>query len=1218
MGNTINKIIESGLFDEKWYLENYAYSNLNGMTPLEHYLKIGWKEGKQPSPLFDANDYLKRYIDVAKANINPLVHYVLHGKHEGRFYLSIEDSKELLDKSEIFNFDNYLEKRQKEQKDTSHNSSLLKAVKNLPKKVKCMWYSFGKNSNSKFLILNEQQCDYNKQQKYVDIDDVKISLKNKESIAVHLHLYYIDLSDEMISYLSNIPYKFDLFISVPKAEYINSIYHKFKLSLPNVERCIVEAVPNVGRDIYPFVVHFAPEILKHKYFCHIQTKQSLSSTSFTKLFFWRQYLLDSILGSIDRVKKILSILENNNVGMVFPEKFFSLSNSNFSINWWKRFPDVHYLLKRLGIFLPSSDIDFPAGTMFWCNTKCISSILSAHFDRSDFPKEVGVLNDGSTAHAFERLMGIVPIVQGFTNIIIKSPQNKLFNTNKLVDAQKKVMLSSFSEEWYKEAYPDVVEANIDPVYHYQNFGFNEGRVHLAHYPDSIINGILLRDKEINDIQLDKLYYLKVYPDVVDACLFGGISALKHYNNIGFKAGFTKNDNLRQDVINSNSIDQKSFAIIVPVYNSEKYLRNCLDSAYNQTVKNLRVIIVNDGSPDDSYKIIEEFRSKYPNITTVITHETNKGLVSTHQEAISLVKEDYFTILDGDDWLDLNFCEDLYFIAAAYKVDCVCCNWTRPSQYSKPRNVHQLPIDLRILEGENLINSICKWKSYPNIHYGLNRKLYLTESWKKISPSYPKEEGMIFWEDLVLTNNYFTKCHKVACIRNFYYNWFSNTESVSNIDLSEKYISDNFDALNDIFYLKLSDKKIQNDLFIQNVENTIMTEFLTRLNKLFNKAKIKTKERIEFFASKYDENLHLFNEKQKIKIETFMMEKYFAIISMRTKVKDFVLLLDPIGLQNVGKHFLDFFKGNSDYKCRYINLNRSDTLSQRLRYMVIGCEAKAVVTSGGWAISQFHTNRPIIQLWHGLGAIKKVSPFPFPLRPVLGICSSKEVVDVYSTLYNVPNFLVKPLGSIVTDELLDSTRLSKAKNDIYVDMPQLKGKKIYLWCPTFRGSANDLYIKDTIEFKKLSESLNDDEVFIFKLHPAARNLDDFSISDAEYNNIINATDYDLFKLLSVADVLMTDYSSTLHYAMLLGIPVCFLITDYLAYAANPGLLIDLEDFPGPICESTQPENVIRTIRSAKKFDNSKYRKFVTKHCGACIKGGGREKIFSAVVNCIETL
>src|SRR5574344_1897040 len=103
MEKYLDLIKGSGLFDTKWYLENYNISIDQGMTPLEHYLEKGWKERKQPSSLFDSNDYLRIYKDVEKSNINPLVQYNLYGRKEGRIYLSIEDSIGLLDKNELFN-----------------------------------------------------------------------------------------------------------------------------------------------------------------------------------------------------------------------------------------------------------------------------------------------------------------------------------------------------------------------------------------------------------------------------------------------------------------------------------------------------------------------------------------------------------------------------------------------------------------------------------------------------------------------------------------------------------------------------------------------------------------------------------------------------------------------------------------------------------------------------------------------------------------------------------------------------------------------------------------------------------------------------------------------------------------------------------------------------------------------------------------------------------
>ena len=84
MRKASKKIDQLDLFDEKYYLKKYPDVKKSRLSPLNHYLYHGFKEGKQPGRLFDGNKYLKEYSDVNKSGLNPLVHYVLHGKKEGR------------------------------------------------------------------------------------------------------------------------------------------------------------------------------------------------------------------------------------------------------------------------------------------------------------------------------------------------------------------------------------------------------------------------------------------------------------------------------------------------------------------------------------------------------------------------------------------------------------------------------------------------------------------------------------------------------------------------------------------------------------------------------------------------------------------------------------------------------------------------------------------------------------------------------------------------------------------------------------------------------------------------------------------------------------------------------------------------------------------------------------------------------------------------------
>lgn len=83
-------ILKSGYFNSTWYLKQYPEILQKGLKPLEHYLEIGWKEGKNPSNLFDNDVYLAIHEDIRNGNINPLVHYIMHGKYENRESYSVD------------------------------------------------------------------------------------------------------------------------------------------------------------------------------------------------------------------------------------------------------------------------------------------------------------------------------------------------------------------------------------------------------------------------------------------------------------------------------------------------------------------------------------------------------------------------------------------------------------------------------------------------------------------------------------------------------------------------------------------------------------------------------------------------------------------------------------------------------------------------------------------------------------------------------------------------------------------------------------------------------------------------------------------------------------------------------------------------------------------------------------------------------------------------
>ena len=98
------------------------------------------------------------------------------------------------------------------------------------------------------------------------------------------------------------------------------------------------------------------------------------------------------------------------------------------------------------------------------------------------------------------------------------------------------------------------------------------------------------------------------------------------------------------------------SIIVPVYNTEKYIERCLDSIMKQDYPNFEVILVNDGSTDESGIIIQKYKEKYKNISYI--KQENKGVGAARNAGIKVAKGDYISFVDSDDLIMEDYCSHL--------------------------------------------------------------------------------------------------------------------------------------------------------------------------------------------------------------------------------------------------------------------------------------------------------------------------------------------------------------------------------------------------------------------------------------------------------------------------------------------------------------------------------------------------------------------------------
>ncbi|MDY4996090.1 MAG: glycosyltransferase family A protein [Bacilli bacterium] len=100
------------------------------------------------------------------------------------------------------------------------------------------------------------------------------------------------------------------------------------------------------------------------------------------------------------------------------------------------------------------------------------------------------------------------------------------------------------------------------------------------------------------------------------------------------------------------------SVIVPVYNAEKFIDKCIESVINQTYKEIELILVNDGSKDNSLKILQKYEKQYPKMIKVF-NQTNKGVGAARNLGIKHVSGKYIFFLDSDDWIELDYLVKLY-------------------------------------------------------------------------------------------------------------------------------------------------------------------------------------------------------------------------------------------------------------------------------------------------------------------------------------------------------------------------------------------------------------------------------------------------------------------------------------------------------------------------------------------------------------------------------
>ena len=219
-----------------------------------------------------------------------------------------------------------------------------------------------------------------------------------------------------------------------------------------------------------------------------------------------------------------------------------------------------------------------------------------------------------------------------------------------------------------------------------------------------------------------------------------------------------------EMMDMGKIENPKVSVIVPVYNVKPYLERCIDSLISQSLKEIEIILVDDGSTDGSAAICDDYARRDERI--VVIHKQNGGVSSARNVGIDFAKGDYIMFVDSDDWVEPEFCNLPYDVAKQNDADMVMFGLNMINGSRKYRNV-EVPEGL-FTSKETALYLL----TGPVQNYSVN-KIIRGSIAKKVHFI----EGMIF-EDIDANYRFVLGCDSFVCIEDRLYNYVIRDGSIT--------------------------------------------------------------------------------------------------------------------------------------------------------------------------------------------------------------------------------------------------------------------------------------------------------------------------------------------------------------------------------------------------------------------------------------------------------
>lgn len=246
------------------------------------------------------------------------------------------------------------------------------------------------------------------------------------------------------------------------------------------------------------------------------------------------------------------------------------------------------------------------------------------------------------------------------------------------------------------------------------------------------------------------------------------------------------------------------SVIVPIYNCEEYLSNCLNSLINQTLQDIEIICINNGSLDGSLDILKEFSKKDKRI--VVVNQVNSGVACARNKGLNMAKGEYIGFVDSDDWVDKEFYQNLYDSAKSSQVDIAAGNILRV--FNNKQNKYLIKYKRK--KKTDKTKEKYKLAKIPQYNYIWN-KIYNRKKIEKINLKF--QEGTLY-EDILFSHKaiFYLKDFMTVPNSTYYYN--ENPLSIVNVE-SEQAVEDrNRECLKVVKFIQ--DNNIKIDKFDRHI------------------------------------------------------------------------------------------------------------------------------------------------------------------------------------------------------------------------------------------------------------------------------------------------------------------------------------------------------------------------------------------------------------------